>query len=68
MINKQETIAAIMKLNPSATQDFLEAFGDEELALYLNRLNERQKHAREETGWRKNAPLSMGRRLTAATV
>lgn len=65
MINKQETIDAIVKLNPSATRDFLESFGDDELSRYLNRLNDRAKYSREEMGWRRSTMLSATKRTVA---
>lgn len=61
-MSKQETIDAIVKLNPSATPDFLVSFGDDELTRYLGRLNDRQKSTRDEMSWRRNAILSASRK------
>ena len=37
---KSETIAAIMKLNPSAKMDFLAGFSNDQLDRYLSRLSD----------------------------
>ena len=37
---KSETIAAIMKLNPTAKMDFLAGFSNNELDRYLSRLSD----------------------------
>ena len=38
MMNKSQTIDAIVKLNPTAQPDFLSGFANDDLSHYLNRL------------------------------
>lgn len=68
VMNRQETIDAIMKLNPSATTEFLESFADDELTRYLARLNERSRQARDEGGRRRHAIFGAQPRATVGAV
>lgn len=48
MMNKSQTIDAIVKLNPTAQPDFLSGFANDDLSHYLDRLTIRSARLRYE--------------------
>ena len=48
MRDRQSTIESIRSLNPTASPEFLEGFEFEDLAAYLNRLRDAERHRHVE--------------------